>query len=100
MKTLHDLTADKLEQNPSLLSIALENIDRWIALGHTAPHRLEQWRRIILDAQQSPDGLRELLGILRDHSEKAERLKDFAPFAGILTAAERQVVIHQCVYSH
>jgi hypothetical protein len=47
MKTLHELVADKLERDPSLLRIPLENIDRWLAHGHTAPHRLEQWRQII-----------------------------------------------------
>ena len=45
MKTLLELDADKLERDPSLLRIPLENIDRWIANGHTAPHRLEQWRK-------------------------------------------------------
>ena len=59
MKTLHDLVADKLEQaspetRPALLRIPLDNIDRWIANGHTAPHRLEQWRQILLGAQQTP----------------------------------------------
>jgi hypothetical protein len=31
MRTLHDLAADKIERDPSLLRIPLENIDRWIA---------------------------------------------------------------------
>src|SRR2546425_12563307 len=100
MKTLHDLVADKLERDPSLLRIPLENIDRWIARGHTAPHRLEQWRQIILRAQQSAEGLQELLALLRDRSEETQRLRDFAPFAGVLTAAERLPVIRECVYSH
>ena len=52
MKALHELVADKLERDPALLRIPLENIDRWLANGHTAPHRLEQWRRIILRAQE------------------------------------------------
>lgn len=100
MKTLHDLVADKIERDPALLRIPLENIDRWIAGGHTAPHRLEQWRRIVLRAQQSPADFRELLALLRDRSEATERLRDFAPFAGVLTAAERLTIIRQCVYSH
>jgi hypothetical protein len=44
MKTLHDLVANKIERDPALLRVPLENIDRWLANGHTAPHRLEQWR--------------------------------------------------------
>lgn len=100
IKTLHDLVADKLEQNPSLLSIPLENIDRWTRECHSAPHRLEQWCQIILRAQETPEGFQSLLNLLRDHGETAERLKEFAPFAGVLTAAERQTVIRECVYSH
>ncbi len=100
MKTLHDLAADKLEQDPSLLHIPLENIDCWTAQGHGVPHRLEQWRQIILGARKSPENFQALLDLLRDRSETAGRLKDFAPFAGVLTASERQTVIRECVYSH
>ncbi|MBI4025055.1 MAG: hypothetical protein HY360_08745 [Verrucomicrobia bacterium] len=96
MKTLHDLVADKLERDPALLRIPLENIDRWIANGHTASQRLEQWRQIILRAQQSPEGFQELLALLRDPSEAAERLKDFAPFAGTLTREERRLAEPSC----
>ena len=105
MKTLHDLVADKLERaspetRPALLRIPLENIDRWIANGHTAPHRLEQWRAILLRAQQDQEGFEELLALVRDRSDASERLREFAPFAGVLTAAERLTVIRQCAYSH
>src|SRR5258706_225379 len=99
MKTLHELTADKLERDPSLLRIPLENIDRWLANGHTAPHRLEQWRQVILRAQASAEGFRELLAMLREKNPATERLLEFAPFAGVLTARERQAFLRQCVYS-
>jgi len=66
MKTLCDLVADKLEAadatgRQTLLRIPLENIDRWLANGHTSPHRLEQWRQILLGTQQSPEGFQDLL---------------------------------------
>jgi len=53
--TLHELIADKYERadpasREALLRIPLENIDRWLANRHTAPHRVEQWRQIILRA--------------------------------------------------
>ncbi len=98
MKTLHELVADKLERDPALLRIPLENIDRWLANGHTAPHRLEEWRKIILQAQESPEGLLELLNLLRATDEAAVRLKDFAPFAGTLTRDERRVAAPSCAY--
>ncbi len=100
MKSLHDLVADKLEADPALLRIPLENIDRWLANGHTAPHRLEQWRAIILRAQAAREGFEELLALLRENDPATERLKEFAPFAGVLTARERLTVIRQCAYSH
>ena len=46
------------------------------------------------------EGFQDLLKLLRDRSEATERLRDFAPFAGVLTAAERLPVLRQCVYSH
>jgi hypothetical protein len=100
MKTLHELVADKIERDPSLLRIPLENIDRWLANGHTAPHRLEQWRQIILRAQESPAEFQQLLTLFRENNPATKRLREFAPFAGVLTARERRIVIRQCVYSH
>ena len=104
MKTLHELVADKLEQadpatRADLLHIPLANIDRWLANGHTAPHRLEQWRQMLLRAQASPEGFQELLALLRDPGEPTQRLKDFAPFAGVLSWKERQVAIPVCAYN-
>ncbi len=105
MNTLHDLVADKLERadptaREALLRIPLDNIDRWLANGHTAPRRLEQWRQILLRARASEAGFKELLVLLRDSNQATERLREFAPFAGVLTAQERLSVIRQCVYSH
>ena len=98
MKSLHELVADKVERDPSLLRIPLENIDRWLANGHTAPHRLEQWRQIILRAQESEAGLTKLLDLLRATDETSTRLKDFAPFAGTLTREERRGAVPSCAY--
>lgn len=100
MKTLHDLVADKIERDPALLRVPLENIDRWLANGHTAPHRLEQWRQIILRAQESPEGFRELLALLHDPSETAVHLKSFDPFPGVLNTLERREYFLRCAYAH
>jgi hypothetical protein len=97
VKTLHELTADKLERDPLLLRIPLNNIDRWRAGGHTAPHWLEQWREIIVRAQASPEGFRDLRALLREQRPATKRLREFAPFAGVLTARERREIIRQCV---
>jgi hypothetical protein len=105
MKTLHELVADKLERadaptREALLRVPLEDIDRWLANQHTAPHRLEQWRQIILQAEKSAEGFNDLLRLLRDRSEAAAHLKSFDPFPGVLTTLERRPYLLQCAYAH
>lgn len=90
--------ADKIEADPGLLEIPLANIARWLAQGNSAPHRLEQWRAIVLEAKRSADGMAQLLGLLRDDSEEARHLKSYAPFPGVLTMEERDQLA--CGYSH
>jgi hypothetical protein len=94
--------ARKIAADPALLRVPLENIDRWLANGHTAQHRLREWRELILRATNSAnrEGLVELLALLRSQEESALHLKSFDPFPGILTSKERQEVILQCAYAH
>lgn len=90
--------ADKVLRNPECLGIALDNIDRWLAQGHSAPHRLEQWRGILLDATGSEEGMTRLQLLLREPSELSRHLLSFAPFPGVLTPEERRP--HVCTYKH
>jgi hypothetical protein len=94
--------ARKIESDSRWLRVPLENIDRWLANGHTAPHRLREWREIIERAADGtkPNGLRELLELLRSQDEGALHLKSFDPFPGILTSKERREVLLQCAYAH
>lgn len=80
--------ADRIEAEPSLLEIPLANIARWLANGHSAVKRLEQWRTVILEAKASPAGMRKLLALLRDQSVDAVFFKEFAPTPGVLTREE------------
>ena len=96
----YDAIADKIEADRDLLDIPLANIERWLAQNHSAPHRLEQWRGIILEAKAGKEGLTRLLSILRDRSEEATHLRSFDPFPGILTRDERRRIIKQCAFSH
>lgn len=91
--------ACKVEADPAVLRIALGNIERWLAKGHTAEHRLVQWREIIERALEK-EGLDELLKLLRSQDEEAVHLKSFDPFPGILTSKERQEILLQCAYAH
>lgn len=82
------LIADKIEADPALIAIPLENIGRWLAQGHSAVARLEQWRAILLEAQASAAGMSRLLELLRDQSWEALQAKGFSPFPGILDKEE------------
>ncbi len=90
--------ADKIEADPALLDIPLANIARWLAQGHSGPHRLEQWRGIILRARETPEGMTALLTLMRDNSEEAQHLKSFSPMVGLLTREERD--LFRCSYAH
>jgi len=81
-------TADKIERDPSLLAIPLANIDRWLANGHSATRRLEEWRSLVADAVTSRKGMAKLLEILRDQSADAVFFKEFSPFPGVLSSDE------------
>jgi len=97
-KSMDEAIADKIEAQPELLEIALANIERWLAQDHSAPHRLKQWRQIILEARASTEGLRRLLAILRDPGEEATHLRSFAPFPGVLSIDERRELL--CSHKH
>ena len=80
--------AEKVGRDPGLLSIPLANIARWLAQAHPARERLEDWRRIITDAQGGAAGMAHLCGLLRADDESASQWKAFSPFAGVLTRNE------------
>jgi hypothetical protein len=82
------LMAAKIEADPSLLRIPLENMERWLAGGHHAKREFAQWRVWIEAAQQSAAGMKRLLEFLRDDSEESRDWKGFSPFAGVLTNEE------------
>ena len=91
--------ADKLEREPALLSIALENIARWLAANRIGdPWALHEWSDRIVAAQNESDKLVDLLDFLRDDGEDARQLKSCSPFAGILTREERD--LFTCAWTH
>ena len=85
------LIADKIEADPSLLRIPLENIERWVANGHRAATKFHEWREVIGQAHASQEGMNQLLWLLRDDSESTRWFKGWDPFPGILTQADRRL---------
>ena len=85
-RALHARIAEKLRQRPELLSVAGENLDRWERLRGPDP-ALDEWRSLL---RETP--LLELLRVLTEVGENADRLRQSSPFAGILTVEERTAV--------
>ena len=94
------LLSDKIERDPSVLRRASATVERWLADGHSAPHRLAEWRTLLEEAQIHPSGLERLLEVLRGTDEASQRLKDFSPFAGVLTREERRRARELCGFRH
>ncbi len=82
------LIADKIEADPSLLTIPPANIERWLGHGHRAAAELRRWLEQLLAAGGSRRGMASLLKLLRDDSGAAREWKDFMPCAGLLTEEE------------
>src|SRR5438045_9517778 len=83
---LHEAVARKLIERPELLDVARQNLRRWLA--QNPQPALMEWRRLFdtLDFD-------ELVDLLRCPDERATRLRQSSPFAGVLTAQERQAIL-------
>lgn len=91
--------ADKLENHPELLSIPLKNIQNWLERNSVSDTwALDEWKRRIIAAQSSENGMAELLAFLKIDSEEARQLKSCSPFAGVLTREERDQFT--CAWTH
>jgi hypothetical protein len=95
-----ELLADKLERQPELLAAARANCARWLNEGHSAPQRLREWDGLLARAEQGESGRRRLREVLAARNDADARLRDFHPFAGILTREERRQARELCGYRH
>jgi hypothetical protein len=84
---LHRCVAKKLRKNPSLLSIPMGNLKRWLSKnpGNATDSFLE-WQRVL----RQP--LEKILDILTADDEEGRRLRQSTPFTGILTEKERSKI--------
>jgi len=84
---MHCLIARKVGANPRLLDAARRNLAAWMArYGDRAPRALEEWREIL--GRPWP----EIAALISDAGERAARLRQSSPFAGVLTPLERRRV--------
>lgn len=83
---LHEAVAARLEADPALLEVARANLQRW--LSTTPRPALLEWQQL-LDVTPLP----QLLTLLRSTGDRAARLRQSSPFAGLLTPEERQSIL-------
>jgi len=74
--------------NPAELSIVLENLDRWEALGRVHPGPIHEWRSRVLAAQESPENLSKLIEFLAAPNHDSELIKSCSPFVGLSMVVE------------
>ena len=100
LPTFWELLGEKLARQPELLAVARENCARWLNEGHSAPQRLRAWDTVLAAAEQDETGRERLQEILAGANEADARLREFHPFAGILTREERRQARELCGYRH
>lgn len=83
---LHRAIAEKLRDDPALLAIALDNLDRWSRAGGRSQPCWDARREIL----NRP--LPQILDLLVEESERMTALRQATPFAGVLKPAERWAI--------
>ena len=84
---MHCVIAQKIARDPDLLEIAKNNIDRWNAMSTgPKPKYLQEWQDIL--GRPWP----EIAELITNMSEDATRLRSSSPFAGVLSADERDQI--------
>ena len=83
------LTVAKIDADPSLVQIGIENMKRWRAQrGGCQPRCLDQWDERF--ARGEP--WERIRARLLEESDEGPRLRKSHPFAGVLTDEERESV--------
>ncbi len=81
---MHALIARKIERDPALLAIARRNLERWGARWQdSAPTWVEEWAQLLKQPWQN------IAAFITESGERASRLRQSSPFAGILSNEER-----------
>lgn len=83
---MHRLIARKVQADPALLDRARANLRRWQETEGSPKLALAEWEQIL----RSP--VDQVAQFLTERSERATRLRQSSPFAGVLTEAERRAI--------
>jgi hypothetical protein len=80
---MHALIAAKITRDQSLLAKPRQNLENWSARWQHLPRWVLEWRQI-LDLPW-----RQIAALITEPSERAARLRQSSPFAGVLAPEER-----------
>ena len=80
------ITVARIDENPALLQVGLDNIERWTRQkGGYLPRCHAEWKQLI---ETHPwERLREML---LEESDEGQRLRSSHPFTGLVTEQERR----------
>lgn len=82
---MHTLIAERIARDPRTLDIARRNLERWAERwGEQRPRWLHEWQALM--GRPWPD----IAALISEPSERAARLRQSSPFAGVLTPEERR----------
>jgi hypothetical protein len=90
-RALHEAVAERLRDDPQLVSRALVRLDDWERWAEPqALPAIREWRQLL-----SAASLSELLALLVEDSEKANRLRQSSPFVDVLPQDERLAIFRR-----
>lgn len=90
-RRLAEAIADQLPRDPSIIERTLTWIDKRLEDADArAAHDLEEWRRILSDLS-----IQQVQSLLREESERADRLRQSLPFVRVLTPEERARLLEE-----
>jgi len=83
---MHAAIARKIDREPGLLEVARGNLRRWRQLEahRPTPEWLKEWSAVLKKSWP------EIASLMVELSERAARLRQSSPFAGLLSAVERE----------
>jgi hypothetical protein len=82
---MHAVVARKIDRDPTLLAIPQNNIKRWSARWKDdAPAWFYEWQSLLKQPWQ------HIAALITEPSERAARLRQSSPFAGVLSNEERR----------
>lgn len=90
-RRLAEAVADQLPRDPSIIDRTLEWIDERLenADGRAA-HDLQEWRQVLSDLS-----IQQIQSLLREESDRADRLRQSLPFVEVLAPEERTRLLEE-----